>query len=170
MAKQKKKIADRAAEGSALYRTDAHQKAAAENDGVVQHTAAENIAFLRAIATSNEGTELRLPTGERMKLDPLQTAVFRQLITAFAATKKPQVIVPEEVLSTQQAADYLGFSRPHVVKLMEEGELPFFKVGKHRRIAFDVLQVYRRRMVEARQSALGELIRLSQDMELYRDE
>jgi 3,4-dihydroxy 2-butanone 4-phosphate synthase/GTP cyclohydrolase II len=57
--------------------------------------------------------------------------------------KSPQMTPPEAELSTQQAAEMLGVSRPHLIKLLESGQLPYRKVGVHRRVRASDLAAYR---------------------------
>lgn len=70
------------------------------------------------------------------------------------------ILVPQQQqLTTQAAANMLGFSRPHLIKLLESGAIPFQKVGHHRRIMLkDILTFQKKRDVE-RRAALNELAR-----------
>jgi excisionase family DNA binding protein len=67
-------------------------------------------------------------------------------------------------LTTQQAADFLNVSRPHVVALMESNQLRYRKVGTHRRIEFSELQRFHATSQVQRKAALDELTREAQEL------
>ena len=76
-------------------------------------------------------------------------------------------LVPHDrALTTTEAADLLDMSRPHLVGLVERGEIPHRMVGTHRRIKAGDAMAYRvRRDAEAR-DAIAEMVRLAQDLDL----
>lgn len=69
-------------------------------------------------------------------------------------------------ISTQQAADLLGVSRPHVVHLLDKGEIPFFKVGTHRKIHLKDLIAYDKKLKKSRADKLDFLAAQAQELNM----
>jgi 3,4-dihydroxy 2-butanone 4-phosphate synthase/GTP cyclohydrolase II len=76
---------------------------------------------------------------------PLPDSAFRLLLEILNQMARGNVVTVSAIeaeLTTQQAAELLGVSRPHLVKLLEDGRLPFRKVGAHRRVKFSDIHTY----------------------------
>jgi excisionase family DNA binding protein len=77
-------------------------------------------------------------------------------------------IVPEhQQLTTQRAANILGVSRPFLVRLVENGDIPFHMVGSHRRIYLRDLMDYKRRRDAARHEAINNMARTEMEEGTY---
>ena len=101
--------------------------------------------------------------GEQVELPQDAYRVLRQVIEAMRHNLAVTVVPQSLTLTTQQAADLLGVSRPTVIKLLNEGKIPFERAGTHRRILLYDLLAYRARrrqdqyaMLEAMAAGMGE--------------
>jgi excisionase family DNA binding protein len=97
-------------------------------------------------------------------LSPALSELLLNLLRHIGSGDAVTLVPIHELLTTQQAADILNVSRPHFIKLLEAGALPYDKVGRHRRVkARDVFE-YKKRREKERAQALDEL--LSDDADL----
>lgn len=81
---------------------------------------------------------------------------------------KPISVVPIATeVTTQKAAEILGCSRPHLVKLLEDGEIDFVKVGKHRRILFEDVMKYKQKMKEEQKKHIIDMMSQDEELGLY---
>jgi excisionase family DNA binding protein len=93
--------------------------------------------------------------------------VLLGVLTEMAQGNAVSVIPIHQEMTTQQAAELLNVSRPHLVGLLENGKIPFHKVGTHRKVKLmDVLD-YQQQEQASRSQALDELAAASQQAGLY---
>jgi excisionase family DNA binding protein len=88
------------------------------------------------------------------------------ILTQMARGNAVTIIPVHAELTTQEAADLLGVSRPFLIKLLKEGKLPFHKVGSHRRIRYSELQKYQKQMRGETRKALDELVSEAQELNM----
>lgn len=106
-------------------------------------------------------------TQEKIKI-PLNALKLLAQILKVTSQGKPISIVPIATeMTTQAAADLLGCSRPHLVKLLEEGKIPFTKIGKHRRVKFEDVMAYKKRMKAKQQELLINIMKADEESGLY---
>lgn len=69
-------------------------------------------------------------------------------------------------LTTQKAADMLNVSRPYFVKLLEEGKIPFEKIGTRRRVLASDVKAFINKSLNEREKVLQELVDQAQELGL----
>ena len=77
------------------------------------------------------------------------------------------LISTDAELTTQQAADLARVSRPFFIKLLEEGKIPYRKVGSHRRILYRDIARYNQVEETRRVNVMEELVAETKRLGLY---
>lgn len=112
-------------------------------------------------------TTLSGPNGEHLVLPPEVFEVLRDVVDAMAQGQALTIAPVRQRLTTQEAADLLGVSRPTVVKLLESGEIPFEQPGRHRRVRLADVLAYRERASVERRGALDRMVEIADAAALY---
>ena len=105
--------------------------------------------------------------GKNPEAAAIPMAAFRllvQILSEMADGNAVTVIPMHREMTSQEAADFLEMSRPSLLKLLDQKEIRFRKVGKHRRVLFQDVVEYKKRTMTDRHAALDELAQQAQEL------
>lgn len=133
----------------------------------------EAMASYNALATTlenlhSENPEIEIEETEEKIRIPLKALKLLAKILKATSQGKPISVVPVATeMTTQAAAELLGCSRPHLVKLLENGAIPFTKVGRHRRVKFEDVINYKKAMKLKQEALLIKMMKSDEALGLY---
>ena len=148
--------------------TMANQTKKAFCDRLPDKVESENAEQLRKIVASRveeDGSStlsVSMDDGEvqNLALLPAVTSSLLNVLELVSSGRGFLTIPIDSELTTQKAADLLNVSRPYLVKLLDDGEIPHVKTGRHRRVRANDLFAYKEKRDEIRSNALSELARM----------
>ena len=123
-------------------------------------------ATIEQLRSDNPEIEIE-ETEDRIKI-PISALKLLAKILKEISQGNPISIVPVATeLTTQAAAELLGCSRPHIVKLLEDGQISYTKVGKHRRVKYEDVIKYKNALKAKQRDAIREVMQLDEESGLY---
>lgn len=127
----------------------------------------EKVGALKVINGDREGVKIKLQErGEVLEIPKKAFSLLIDILKNMAEGRSVTLLPSDSQVTTQQAADLLNVSRPHLVKLLERGEIPFKKAGTHRRIELKDLIAYEEKLKKARREKLDFLAKQAQELNL----
>ena len=127
--------------------------------GVHPEQLAQILDLLRAPATDDEAPAPRYflsgaDPSDQVEIPAEIHRVLHQVVEAMQQGLAVTVVPQTMVLTTQQAADLLGVSRPTLIKLLDSEQIPYERINTHRRIQLRDLLTYREQRRAAQYAAL----------------
>ncbi|MBR9776813.1 MAG: helix-turn-helix domain-containing protein [Cytophagales bacterium] len=121
----------------------------------------------RIKSSREKGVKIKVQeTGEFITIPKKALTLLSAIIQNMAEGKTISIVPSNSEVSTQQAADMLNVSRPHLIKLLETKIIPFKKVGSHRRILLKDIIDYKEQLTKQREAQLDFLSTQAQDLKL----
>jgi excisionase family DNA binding protein len=135
------------------------------------NAAVESGRQLAAFLSTKSDTQRIELLGEAQQREVIELPTFAlrllgEILTELASGNAVKIVPIHAELTTQEGADILNVSRPHLVKMLDEGALPHTKTGRHRRIKFADLMKYKEQLDQASLIAMDELMAQAQELEM----
>jgi excisionase family DNA binding protein len=116
----------------------------------------------------SEDTEIEIEeTKNKIKIPLIALKLLGDILKAMSQGQLISIVPIATEVTTQKAAEILGCSRPHLIKLLEEGKIAFTKVGKHRRIMFEDIVKYKKQMKEEQKKHIIDIMNSDEEIGLY---
>lgn len=135
-----------------------------------QKVAIESYPALRSALSHINAEEAEIEieeTSERIKIPIRALELLEDILKAMSEGKPISLVPIATEVTTQKAAEILGCSRPYLVKLLEDGEIDFVKVGKHRRIMFEDVLAYKQKMKLNQKKEIIDIMGFDEELGLY---
>jgi excisionase family DNA binding protein len=110
------------------------------------------------------------PKGESIPLPEAVFYVLERVVEVMARGDSITVVPVGREVTTQKAADLLNVSRQYLVRLLDEGRIPFRKTGKHRRLRIEDVLAFKETRDRDRRAGLRELSRMTEGFGGYDSE
>jgi len=132
---------------------------------LLARSSAEELSRLLAAIPKADRASVKLD-GKNLILPRMALALLRDLLTEMAQGNAVTVVPTHAELTTQEAANLLNVSRPHLVKLLESGKIKFTKTGAHRRIRYQDVLAYKQQCEQESHALLDELSGQAQEHDM----
>ncbi len=134
----------------------------------IARESSRTLAAVLETRVETQQIELSTPAGETKPIVVPVSALrlFVEILTQIGAGNAVRIIPIHAELTTQEAADLLNVSRPYLIEALERNEIPYRKVGTHRRIKYEDVVAYKERIDAERKKSLDELAAQAQELKL----
>ncbi|MBC8202223.1 MAG: excisionase family DNA-binding protein [Planctomycetes bacterium] len=128
--------------------------------------ARKTIERLKKLSDKEFAFRVESAEAEGIEIPETVMKIMFQVLAQVAKGNAITIVPVHAELTTTQAATMLGVSRPFLVDLLENGELPFHKVGTHRRVLYKDVKLYKDAIDVNRKRVLTELTKQAQELHL----
>lgn len=123
-------------------------------------------ATLEQLKSENPEIEIE-ETAERIKIPVKALKFLATILRALSEGRPVSIVAGATEMTTQSAAEMLGCSRPFLIRILEEGKIPFTKIGRHRRIKVEDVMQYKKQMKAEQKTLLIEIMKGDEASGLY---
>lgn len=135
-----------------------------------QKVAIESFATLSLVLPQLKGENVSIKIEELEKTIqvPLKALeILEEVLKSMSEGKPISIAAIGTEITTQKAAEILGCSRPYLVKILEEGKIPFTKIGRHRRLLLEDVLKYKDHLRQESRKHIVEIMKFDEEIGLY---